>query len=82
MKLLYRMVFRSLVPVFVGMLLISVVLFELVYFFGELTRYLDDEQLSTLDYLWVLGLYVPLAVSYASPLSLLFCLGVYALVAL
>ncbi|WGK70002.1 LptF/LptG family permease [Candidatus Haliotispira prima] len=74
MKTLYVMVFRSLVPVFVGMLLISVVLFELVYFFGELTRYLDDEEVRAGDYLWVVGLYVPLAVSYASPLSLLFAL--------
>ncbi len=74
MKTLYRMVFRNLISVFLGMLLISVVLFELVYFFGELTRYLDDDELQARDYMRVLGLYVPLAVSYASPLSLLFAL--------
>ncbi len=74
MKILYRMVFRSLVPVFLGMMLISVVLFELVYFFGELTRYLDNEEIQAMDYLRVLALYVPLALSYASPLSLLFAL--------
>ena len=74
MKILYIMVFRNLIPVFVSMLFISVVLFEVVYFFGELTRYLDDTELKVQDYLWVIFLYVPLAVSYALPLSLLFAL--------
>ena len=74
MKTLYRMVFRSLIPVFLAMLLLCVVLFELVYFFQQLTRYLDDEQLRTTDYLQLLRLYMPLAVSYSLPFALLFAL--------
>ena len=74
MKTLYRMVFRSLVPVFLAMLLLCVVLFELVYFFQQLTRYLDDEQLRAVNYLQVLRLYIPLAISYSLPFALLFAL--------
>ena len=74
MKTLYRMVFRSLIPVFSGMLLLCIVLFELVYFFQQLTRYLDDEQLRAVNYLQLLWLYIPLAISYSLPFALLFAL--------
>ncbi|MEM9424872.1 MAG: hypothetical protein AAF975_08830, partial [Spirochaetota bacterium] len=62
MKTLHRMVFQNLIPTFIGLLFIAVILFELVYFFGEMTRYLDDEELQASDYLYVLGMYVPLAI--------------------
>ncbi len=75
LKTLYIMVFRSLIPVFTGMLMISVVMFELVYFFGELTRYLSNDNLNIGDYWYVLRMYAPLAISYSSPLSLLFALA-------
>lgn len=74
MRIIPTMLLRGVIPIFGGMTLISVALFELLYFFGQLTRYLDREDIGFQMYLRLLFLYMPLALSYSIPLSFLFAL--------
>lgn len=74
MNTLSRYLLRNFVPVFLAALLFFVLIVELVDLFANLVRYLNLE-VPLREILRVQVLYLPRALSYALPISLLFATG-------
>jgi lipopolysaccharide export system permease protein len=71
MNTLDRYLIRQFIPVFLGGLILFVFLVELIDLFANIFKYLNQDA-SALDIIKVSFFYLPKAVSYSLPISLLF----------
>lgn len=71
---LHLMLTREILPLFIGMLFLFIVIFELIYFFGELTRYLSNPEIQFIKFFKAMFYYIPISVSYSLALAFLFSL--------
>ena len=74
MRLLWRMLLRQFLPIFVLALVFFVLLLQLIDVFGNIWRYFAHD-VPAGQVAWIALLYAPKCISFALPVSLLFAIA-------